>query len=167
MDAKELYDHYKDRCARSPREMEDDEFALVIRALSLLAAVEDGEGIVRNLDTLRDFLDMAGQDTYSEIATQAAARITLDAQEKAALKAELASVKAHAEARIAQARNDALESAAKWHEERAAELQKDKLEYMVKDMRACLGNCLLFIDAHVVCATAIRELKCSAAHPKE
>ena len=94
MDAKELYDHYKDRCARSPREMEDDEFALVIRALSLLAAVEDGEGIVRNLDTLRDFLDMAGQDTYSEIATQATARITLDAQEKAALKAELASVKA-------------------------------------------------------------------------
>lgn len=70
-------------------------------------------------------------------------------------------------AALAQARNDALESAAKWHEERAAELQKDKLEYMVKDMRACLGNCLLFIDAHVVCATAIRELKCSAAHPKE
>ena len=69
------------------------------RALSLLAAVEDGDELVRELR----FFDREalGAGAASSICGKAAARITQDAQEKAALKAELASVKAHAEAMAA------------------------------------------------------------------
>lgn len=49
------------------------------------------------------------------------------------------------------------ERAAKWHEDRASDLKKDKLDYMINDMRNCLNTCLLMIDAHLVSAAAIRR----------
>jgi len=66
----------------------------ILRALSLLAAVEDGDEIVRELrDAERACLDV-GLKESAWVYGKAAARIVSDAQEKAALKAELASVKA-------------------------------------------------------------------------
>lgn len=74
--------------------------ATILRALSLLAAVEDGDEIVRylNKDAARllakskQVPSTAGQMKYEEISRKqanAAARITQDAQEIAALKGEL------------------------------------------------------------------------------
>ncbi len=65
---------------------------------SLLAAVEDGDEIVRELSEPRWNRDTESNEEPTELERKAAARITLDAQEKAALKGELASVKAHADA---------------------------------------------------------------------
>jgi predicted nuclease with TOPRIM domain len=106
MSAKELHEELMDE----PHDERDTEkVQLILRALSLLAAVEDGDEIVRylNKDAARllakskQVPSTAGQMKYEELSRKqanAAASITLDAQEKAALKAKLASVKAHAEA---------------------------------------------------------------------
>jgi predicted nuclease with TOPRIM domain len=106
MSAKELHEELMDE----PHDERDTEkVQLILRALSLLAAVEDGDEIVRylNKDAARllakskQVPSTAGQMKYEEISRKqanAAARITQDAQEIAALKGELASVKAHAEA---------------------------------------------------------------------
>ena len=93
--------------------------AVVLREYAaLLSSVEDGEGIVRELQERH--LQFHADGGLS-VEWQAAARITLDAQEKAALKAELASVKAHAEAMWVQCMNsDRLSAKEIAHSYRAA-----------------------------------------------
>ncbi len=71
----------------------------ILRALSLLAAVlSSQDDVVCELRSDAAFLKRIGHPEEAETMDNAAARITLDAQEKAALKGELASVKAHADA---------------------------------------------------------------------
>lgn len=116
MSAKELHEELMDE----PHDERDTEkVQLILRALSLLAAVEDGDEIARELREVELTLDATDMPVHSAAVRAARARITLDAQEKAALdrhisalrealygvaedrsalKAELASVKAHAEA---------------------------------------------------------------------
>jgi hypothetical protein len=66
---------------------------------SLLAAVESSrhDALVPELRGVADYLSNRTTE-YQSVVLAAAARITMDAQEIAALKAKLASVKAHAEA---------------------------------------------------------------------
>ena len=101
MNAKELYARFS-----SLTDVEVFQHRVVIaRALSLLASVEDGEGIVRELEECERIVGNLCADgrcpkmsipvrdddedmRLTRTMKQAAARITLDAQEKAALKGQ-------------------------------------------------------------------------------
>jgi len=91
MSAKEL--HY---CLKQEpvAELTDEANAAILRALSLLSSVEDGDGIVRNAKDAAFFLRRQGMHTEATAVDTAAIRITLDAQEKAALQATLDEVSA-------------------------------------------------------------------------
>ena len=96
-------------------DFDGDEEATILRALALLAAVEDGDEIVRELRECEAGNVEDGFYERARICDKAAARITLDAQEREsiikqfeeliaqgqakmdALKGELASVKAERE----------------------------------------------------------------------
>jgi len=86
MSAKELMGNFVSMSEERIR----DNAGTILSALSLLASVEDGEGIVRELQNdigaCRVF-DGNGNRVLSA-GERAAARITLDAQEKAALKGQ-------------------------------------------------------------------------------
>jgi len=86
MSAKELMGNFVSMSEERIR----DNAGTILSALSLLASVEDGEGIVRELQSdigaCRVF-DGNGNRVLSA-GERAAARITLDAQEKAALKGQ-------------------------------------------------------------------------------
>jgi len=91
--AKELHDWLE-----ASNLFEPDARQIILRALSLLASVESsGDDVVCNLRSDARVSRRMGQCDQAETMEEAAARITLDAQERAALKAELASVKANAE----------------------------------------------------------------------
>lgn len=98
MDAKELHDAYV-KYGLAAIVGPDGVSPIVLRALSLLASAEgSSEEIVLELGGFVDFLHERGHDGDAQFVDDARARIVADAQEKERLRAELASVKGHAEA---------------------------------------------------------------------
>jgi len=81
--------------------------------LDLLASVEDGEGIVRELRDCENACRINGLNVTADIYGNAAARIMLDAQEKAALQGKIARLKevAHNNAERSNANYVAMQSA--------------------------------------------------------
>lgn len=90
MSAKELMGNFVSMSEERIR----DNAGTILSALSLLASVEDGEGIVRELLEGEAAIFEEGFHSCADTMRRAAARITLDAQEKAALQATLDEVSA-------------------------------------------------------------------------
>lgn len=98
MDAKELHDQHEIqtlldaiRSGLRPNWGDPIQVGIIERALSLLAAVESsGDEIVRELGALSDYLFPSAGTT---LCKKAAARITQDAQEKAALNRHISALR--------------------------------------------------------------------------
>lgn len=172
MSAKELHEELMDE----PHDERDTEkVQLILRALSLLAAVEDGDEIARELQECVVHGDVTGEILFIryEILDKAAARITLDAQEKAALNAELASVKAElaAETAIVDRIWDQLGRPS--YEELKGRSIYDLIDALkaelasVKAHAEAMADAIQFSDMAILTVAKAAAEAYRAAHPKE
>ena len=108
----------------------------ILRALSLLSSVEDGEGVVLELTEAPAVFNEYGTsiDISGDTLDKAAARITLDAQEKAALKGQ-------ADVLDALNTSQAHEIALLKTKLASVKAERDALERVHDDIMQAVGEC--------------------------
>lgn len=116
-------------------------------------STEEAEECARGQDSIEEASKFLG---YRSIANRCAATLRALAAERDALKAEIEKLRAA----LQNARRNALEEAAKWHDEKAQIWQNTYAKETLSspDMQPARIQCLERYGFHIIAATDIRAL---------